>query len=75
MSGPDVNRSQAKAYHKLKQNGKCVSCYVEDAIRGMTNCENCRNKKNYASSVRHWIWRFSTLIKLGGDVPIVGTQN
>ena len=32
----------------------------------MTNCENCRNKKNYASSVRHWIWRFSTLIKLGG---------
>jgi hypothetical protein len=61
-----LNKSRAKSYHRLKQNGKCVSCYVQDAIKGMTNCERCRDDKNYAGSVRHWIWRLTTLIKMGG---------
>jgi hypothetical protein len=61
-----LNTSRAKSYHKLKQDGKCVSCYVADAIKGMTNCNRCRNKKNYASSVRHWQWRYTTLMKMGG---------
>jgi hypothetical protein len=61
-----LNKSRAKSYHRLKQNGKCVFCYVADAIKGMTNCERCRDEKNYASSIRHWKWRFTTLMGMGG---------
>ena len=69
-----LNRSRAKSYHKLKQIGKCVSCYTADAIEGMTNCDRCRDEKNYTSSVRHWIWRFRTLMKMGGKCSICGIK-
>jgi len=67
-----LNKSRAKSYHRLKQNGKYVSCYVQDAIKGLANCERCRDEKNYAGSVRHWVWRFATLFKMGGKCTHCG---
>jgi hypothetical protein len=69
-----LNRSRARSYHRLKANHKCVSCYRRDAAEGLTNCDHCRNEKNYASSVRHWIWRFSVIFALGGKCKGCGNS-